>query len=246
MFLMLFTAKDVENSLEVVLDPGRPQRPVDVGEQGLRLGGYVLHVDQSLRLRIPQRGFEILRLVLDDGLDGRADERVLLRDLAPHREERAAQDAPGLGLQVRVALIQEIEVAPETLEGRHARREDLVVGGLERLPVMLEGFRGEPGLGIEEVVEAPLLDARSLADRVDGDGAVALPPGQLEGRLEQPFSRVADPSHAHNIVDWLVKVKGKNTAGYPVRAPRLTLSNLERAQEGQEVLLLLLGQASAH
>src|SRR2546425_13072593 len=48
-----------------------------------------------------------------------------------------------------------------------------------------------------------------------------------------------------NIVDWLVKVKEKNAAGCPVRAPRLTLY-LERAQEGQEVLLLLLGQASAH
>jgi len=66
---------------------------------------------------------------------------------------------------------------------------------LARAPVLVERGDDELVLGLEEVVEAALLDVRSLADRIDAGRAVALQIQEIDGGLDQPLPRRASSPH---------------------------------------------------
>jgi lactam utilization protein B len=80
-----------------------------------------------------------------------------------------------------------VKRARGSIEGEKARSRlgCHVVG-----PELLERGDRQLGLGLEEIVEAALFDVGALADVVDGHGAVALLPHEVEGGLLQPLVRV--------------------------------------------------------
>ena len=70
--------------------------------------------------------------------------------------------------------------------------------------MIFSGGSGEIGFRLKGVIETPFVDAGTVADVIDADGAVTTFPDQGSGRIEEFLFGITLALHARNLVDWLV------------------------------------------
>src|SRR6266478_5421535 len=89
---------EITKQFDVVLNSRLSERPVIAGKErpGLRFG--IRRLNQSLRMRVPNSGLEILYLAIPDAVDGSAHALVLCAHFTPDAKERASEDRAALFL----------------------------------------------------------------------------------------------------------------------------------------------------
>jgi hypothetical protein len=74
---------EIAKQFDVVLNPGLGERPVIAGKERPRLRFGIRRHNQSLRVRVPKRGLEILYRPSPDAVNGSAHALVLRAHFAP-------------------------------------------------------------------------------------------------------------------------------------------------------------------
>ena len=85
---------EITKQFDVVLNSGLGKRPVIAGEERPRFGVGIRRHNQSLRMRVPNRGLEILYLPIPDSIDGSPHALVLCAHFTANAQDRATQDEP--------------------------------------------------------------------------------------------------------------------------------------------------------
>src|SRR5678815_241962 len=96
-----------------------------------------------------------------------ADLLILGGNLGSDTSVWAAAYTPGFAMLFLLRLVYVIAPLGEAVERRNLRREKLIQLRLVELPMAFIGLHRQVGLGFKEVVKAPFVHARSLADLVN-------------------------------------------------------------------------------
>src|SRR6266478_8337595 len=114
---------EIADQLDVVLNSRLGERPVIAGKERPRLGFGIWRHNQSLRMRVPNSGLEILYLPSPDAVDGSSHALVVCAHFAPDAQERATQDGTALLLELGQTVVHIIKVVIEALERWNCWRE---------------------------------------------------------------------------------------------------------------------------
>src|SRR6266403_4507891 len=114
---------EIAEQFDVVLNSGLGKRPVIAGKERPRFGFGIRRHNQSLRMRVPNSGLEILYLPSPDAVDGSPHALVLCAHFTPDAQDRATQDGAARFLTLRQTVVHIIKVPIESLEGRNCWRK---------------------------------------------------------------------------------------------------------------------------
>src|SRR6266403_2607862 len=107
---------EIAKQFDVVLNSGLGKRPVVAGKERPRLRFGIRRHNQSLRMRVPNSGLEILYLPIPDALNGSSHALILRAHFTPDAQERATQDGTAFLLKFREAIVNKIKVVIEPLK----------------------------------------------------------------------------------------------------------------------------------
>ena len=96
-----------------------------------------------------------------------ADGAILRPDLAAEGTVGATEDRAALSVCLCLALVNMLEISPQTVQRRDCRRKNLIHSRLLSPPVRLQGFNRELRFRLEEMIETALLRAGLLTDCID-------------------------------------------------------------------------------
>src|SRR4051812_30882481 len=146
-------------------------------------------------MRIANRRFEITDLTVENSLHLVAQRTVLGAHLTPYGKVRTSEGGAAFAATFLEQAVGKIEVALESLQGRHRWGEDHVHFGPLFLPVRLQCCYREFRFRFEEIIKAPLLRAGPVANRIDGGRAIAVLPNEIHRGLLQSLFHVTDSRH---------------------------------------------------
>src|SRR6266478_6316916 len=190
---------EIADQLDVVLNSRLGERPVIAGKECPRFGFGIWRHNQSLRMRVPDSGLEILYLPSPDAVDGSPHDLVLCAHFTPDAQERAAQDGAARFLKFGQTVVHIIKVVIEPFERWNCWRKKSIHVRLVLVPFRFQCSGGELGLRLEEIIKASLFCAGALADRVHRSGAVAVFPHQIQRRVGQALLHVTYSWHTSRL-----------------------------------------------
>src|SRR5207245_2118779 len=97
--------------------------------------------------------------------------------------------------EFHLVFVKKAEVILQPLQRGNTGGKDFVKLRLDGLPKLVKRRGGQFRFGIKEIIKTPLANPGFRADGVDGDGAVALLPDQITGRLQHAFFGITSSPH---------------------------------------------------
>src|SRR5947209_13239683 len=114
---------EIADQLDLILNSRLSECSVVAGKERLRLRFWIRRHNQSLRMRVPNSGLEILYLPIPDALNGSSHALVLCAHFAPDAQERATQDGTARLLKFGQAVAHVVEVVIKPLQRWNCWRE---------------------------------------------------------------------------------------------------------------------------
>src|SRR5947207_9695343 len=101
---------EIADQLDVVLNSRLSKCSVVAGKERPRLRFWIRRRNQSLRMRVPNSGLEILYLPIPDALNGSSHALVLCAHFTPDAQDRASKDGTARLLEFGQTVVHIIEV----------------------------------------------------------------------------------------------------------------------------------------